>query len=183
MRRALLLLLVFGVAAACGRRDVATLAFEQPPFDELRGLPFGPMRAGGVRAFRANAVPVPDTGLRETIGPYTVTYVVPVFDTTGGTWPVEAALVLEIVATRTWPTDSLAHDAWLAAMTAVQGRADSTAARCAVNDLATGSFRLEVARGDSTFLSLGYIPADSQGQPPRTETVLHRSSSCPPSSR
>lgn len=183
MRRVAALVLACTLAAACGRRDVATLALQAPPFDELRGLPFGPMRAGGVRAFRANAVPVADTGLRETIGAYRVTYLVPVFDTTGNVWPVEDALVLEIAAERDWPSDSLAHEAWLAAMAAAQAKLDSAVARCAVHDLAAGGFRLEITRGDSTFLSFGYLPGDSLGRPPRTLTLLHRRSSCPPSPR
>ena len=181
--RALVLMAALVVAAACGaRRDTAELAVNQPPFDELRGLSFTGMRAGGARAFRRGVFPVPDSGLREVVGPYTLTYVVPVFDTLGGKWPVEDALVLEIVAERAWDSDSAAFAAWKDAQRAVR-EGSGTEPRCSVSKPGSFETAVEFDRGDSTFLSVEYVPGDTLDYPARTRTRLHRRSLCPPSSR
>lgn len=179
--RAIVLGLALVVAASCGgRRDTAELALDQPPFDELRGLSFSKMRSGGARAFRRGVFPVPDSGLRELIGPYTVTYVVPVFDTLGGKWPVEDALVLEIVAERAWESDSAAFAAWKGSLRAVR-EASGSEPRCNVTKAGSMDTAVEFDRGDSTFLGIEYVTGDTLDYPARTRTRLYRSSHCPPS--
>ncbi len=134
------------LAAACGdRRDVADLAVGAAPFGELRGTNAVGLRSGGVRAFRRAAEPAPYEGLREPIGAFDVVYVIPGFDGSDGSWPVEDALVSAIEATREWPSDSTAVRAYASAIRALEDGL-GVGPRCVV---VTGpGFSLRVAEWD-----------------------------------
>lgn len=109
------------LAASCGeRRDVADLAVGVVPFEDLRGFNAVALRSGGVRAFRAAAVPSPFEGLRETIRDFDVVYEVAGFDGSDGSWPSEDALVSSIEATQEWPSDAVARQAFERALAALQ---------------------------------------------------------------
>lgn len=113
LRPALAVLVLLPLAAACGeRRDTADVAAGLAPFVELRGVNLAQLRAGEVRAFRRGAEPAPLEGLREPIGAYDVLFAVRDFDGTDGSWPRDDVQVLEIEATREWPSDSSAVAAW-----------------------------------------------------------------------
>jgi hypothetical protein len=179
MLRALVLgALVF--AAACGeRRDTAEIAAGVAPFDELAGIPFTVLRSGGARALRRNIEPVMNIGLRERIGAYEVTYAVPVFDSTSGSWPVEDALVLEIAATRSWPNDSLARAEWLRTIASI-ATTTTTVPRCLARATASDSAATlaEFDRGDSLTLGAEFVPGvvrpDSSVEPALTHVVIRR---------
>lgn len=174
------------LAAACGeRRDTAELAAGMAPYDELAGIPFTILRAGGARALRRNIAPVMDVGLRETIGAYEVTYSVPVFDSTSGDWPVEDALVLALIATRAWGSDSLAHAEWLRTLSAIMA-ATTAVPRCRARSTATdpSATMAEFDRGDSLTLSTEFVPSqlasDSTPTQAQTHLVIRRSKLTPP---
>jgi hypothetical protein len=167
-------------AAACGgRRDTAEIAAGVAPFDELAGIPFTVLRSGGARALRRNIEPVMNIGLRERIGAYEVTYAVPVFDSTSGSWPVEDALVLEIAAMRTWPSDSMARAEWVRAIASIAA-ATSTVPRCLARATAKDSIAslAEFDRGDSLTLGAEFVPSamlpDSSTSPAQTHLVIRR---------
>ncbi len=167
-------------AAACGgRRDTAEIAAGVAPFDELVGIPFTVLRSGGARALRRNIEPVMNIGLRERIGAYEVTYAVPVFDSTSGSWPVEDALVLEIAAMRTWPSDSMARAEWVRAIASIAA-ATSTVPRCLARATAKDSLAslAEFDRGDSLTLGAEFVPGamlpDSSTSPAQTHLVIRR---------
>ena len=170
------------LAAACGgRRDTTEIAAGMAPFDELAGIPFTVLRSGGARALRRNIAPVMGVGLRETIGEYAVTYGVPVFDSTSGDWPVEDALVLELAATRSWGSDSLARAEWLTTIAAI-ARATATVPRCLARAQASETFATlaEFDRGDSLTLGAEFVAtqlaSDSTVIPAQTHLVIRRTS-------
>jgi hypothetical protein len=168
------------LAASCGgRRDTAEVAGGLAPFDELAGIPFTVLRSGGARALRRNIEPVMNVGLRERIGAYEVTYAVPVFDSASGSWPVEDALVLEIAATRAWPSDSLARAEWLRTIASVAA-ATTTVPRCLARANAPDSTSTlaEFDRGDSLTLGAEFVPGrilpDSSRSSAQTHLVIRR---------
>ncbi len=109
------------LVVSCGeRRDLADLAVGVAPFEDLRGFNAEALRSGGVRAFRAAAVPSPFEGLRETIRDFDVVYEVPGFDGSDGRWPSEDALISAVEATHEWPSDSRARQAFDRAIAALQ---------------------------------------------------------------
>ena len=109
------------LVASCGeRRDIADLAVGVAPFEDLRGFNAVALRSGGVRAFRAGAVPSPFEGLRESIGDFDVVYELPGFDGSDGSWPSEDALVSAVEATREWPSNASAREAFDRAISALQ---------------------------------------------------------------
>ncbi len=179
MRRALLLCGIL-LATACGsRRDTADIGAGMAPFDELKGIPFTVLRSGGARAMRRNIAPVMGVGLRETIGEHKVTYVVPVFDSTSGDWPVEAALVLAISATRSWASDSLARAEWMRSVSAITTSVGS-APQCLARARATDGVPTlaQFDRGDSLSLSAEFVAStlasDSTVIPAETQLVIRR---------
>jgi hypothetical protein len=173
------------LATGCaGRRDTAEVAAGQPPFTELRGIPFTALRVGEVRAFRRNAAPAPGIGLEETIGDFRVRYVIPDFDGADGSWPAEDVMVAELAAMRVWSDDSTARVAWNASADAIREATgiDPTCSRPSA--AADGGVELvEFDRGDSLFLALRLVRAsaatDSVSAPPSTQLAIRRSSSCP----
>jgi hypothetical protein len=109
------------LAGSCGeRREIADLAAGVAPFEQLRGIDAVALRSGGVRAFRAAAVPAPSEGLREPIGDFQVVYEVPGFDGSDGSWPSEDALISAVEATRDWPSNASARQAFERAIAALQ---------------------------------------------------------------
>jgi hypothetical protein len=99
--------------SACGeRRDIADLAAGVAPLEQLRGMNAPAMRSGGIRAFRRNAEPAPGEGLRERIGGFDVVFGIPGFAGDSGQWPSEDALIYRVEATREWPSDSAAREAF-----------------------------------------------------------------------
>ena len=115
--RALTAVATLLVLAACEpRRDSTDIAAGVEPFGELRGLGMKGLRAGAVRAFRANAVRAPNEGYSERIGEFDVVFVVPGYDGVDGSWPSEDALIEEIEATHEWPSDSSARAAFESAI-------------------------------------------------------------------
>ncbi len=184
--------LVFGallLAAACGgRRDTSEIAAGMAPFDELKGIPFTVLRSGGVRALRRNIAPVMGVGLRETISEFEVTYSVPVFDSTSGDWPVEDALVLELAATRSWASDSLARAEWLRTISGIK-TATTAEPRCLAQASATDSVATlaEFVRGDSLTLGAEFVASqlasDSTVIPAQTHLVIRRTSLTAPAWR
>ena len=201
MRRALLVGSILLAAACGGRRDTSEIAVAMAPFDELRGIPFSVLRSGGARALRRNVSPMMGVGLSERIGEYEVTYVVPVFDSASGEWPVEDALVLEISAARNWASDSAARAEWLRTIRAISS-STSTTPRCLARVSVTGSVDsaattppaqlatfatfatfatlAEFDRGDSLTLGAefvaGALASDSSAIPPQTQLVIRRTS-------
>lgn len=171
------------LATGCaGRRDTSEVAAGQPPFTELRGIPFTALRAGEVRAFRRNAAPAPGVGLEETIGDFRVRYVIPDFDGADGSWPAEDVMVAELAAVRVWPDDSTARAAWSATADAIR-TATATVPSCEVPVSEGAEQLVEFDRGDSLYLALRLVRAsitpDSTRVPPATHLVVRRSSSCP----
>lgn len=164
--------------AGCGdRHDAADLAVGVAPFDQLRGIDVGPLRSGVVRAVRSGAVPAPLEGLRELIGTYDVLYALTGYDGTDGSWPDEEALVLAIEATREWPTESSASDAWRTALREIQ-TGMGTAPTCAtVNG---PGFTLRVAEWlhrDGWSVTATYAPGDTTVLPtltPRHSIAVRR---------
>jgi hypothetical protein len=125
-----MLLVSLPAVAACGeRRDLADLAAGAAPFETLSGLNAPAMRSGGVRAFRAAAVPAPGAGLHEPIAGYDVVYLIPGFDGADGSWPSEDALVYVVEASREWESDSAARAAFDAAVRSLR-EGIGTAPRC-----------------------------------------------------
>jgi hypothetical protein len=120
LRNALLLPGALLVASCGERRDVADLAVGVAPFEDLRGINAVALRSGGVRAFRAAALPAPFEGLRETIGTYDVVYEIPGFDGSNGSWPSEDALVTAIEATAEERSDAGARGRFDRAVAALQ---------------------------------------------------------------
>jgi hypothetical protein len=109
---ALAALALVALAGCEPRRDVADMAVGLAPFEELRGMGFGGLRSGAVRALRARAERAPLEGLRERIGAFDVVYAVPDYAGADGAWPAEDAFIEHIEATREWPSDSLARAAF-----------------------------------------------------------------------
>lgn len=187
MRRVFLVLSVLMTSACAERRDTSDVAVGLAPFDELRGVPFNVLRSGGVRALRRNVSPVMGMGLRETIGAYDITYAVPVFDSASGDWPVEDALVLEIAATRTWPSDSAAQGEWTRLFD-VTTTITKTAPRCVMSAAAPADpsavHVAEFDRGDTLFLTLEFVASsmalDSSRVPAQTHVVIRRASLAAP---
>lgn len=180
MLRALALVGALVLAAACGgRRDTAEIAAGVAPFDELAGIPFTVLRSGGARALRRNIEPVMNIGLRERIGAYEVTYAVPVFDSTSGSWPVEDALVLEIGATRTWPSDARARAEWLRIVANIAATT-TTVPRCLARATAKDSIATlaEFDRGDSLTFGAEFVPGvvrpDASSDAAQTHLVIRR---------
>jgi len=174
------------LATGCaGRRDTSEVAAGQPPFSDLRGIPFTALRVGEVRAFRRNAAPAPTIGLQETIGDYRVSYVIPDFDGADGSWPAEDVMVSELAAMRVWPDDSTARAEWLAIADSI--RATTGAAPvCSVPMVDGAHAFVEFDRGDSLFLVLRLVRAGaaSDAAPvvpalPATSLAIRRISSCP----
>ena len=118
--RALLLPGALFVASCGDRRDLADLAVGVPPFEDLRGINAVALRSGGVRAFRAAAIPAPAEGLRERIRYFDVIYHVPGFDGNDGSWPSEDALVSAVEATQELQTDASARVAFQRAIAALR---------------------------------------------------------------
>jgi hypothetical protein len=171
------------LATGCaGRRDTSEVAAGQPPFTELRGIPFTALRAGEVRAFRRNAAPAPRVGLEETIGDFRVRYVIPDFDGADGSWPAEDVMVSELAATRVWPDDSTAHAHWSATAEAIRA-ATQGAPSCSLQ-VADGAEELvEFDRGDALFLAVRLARSthapDAAPVPPTTQLAIRRTSFCP----
>ncbi|MBX3132155.1 MAG: hypothetical protein KF689_02055 [Gemmatimonadaceae bacterium] len=112
LHHALPLLAALALAACGERRDISDLAAGQAPFNELRGTNVATLRAGEVRAFRRNAERSPLEGYREQVGAWDVLYAVRGYDGSDGSYPAEDVQILEVEATREWPSDSVALATW-----------------------------------------------------------------------
>ncbi|MBX3173552.1 MAG: hypothetical protein KF709_04025 [Gemmatimonadaceae bacterium] len=183
MRRApILLSLVLGAAiGACARGDdIATVGAKLPPFDALQGIPAKPLRVLQLRSVRREIAPRAEVGMAEIIAGYEVEYHVPVFDSTS-LWPREDAMILDIVASRQFASDSAAHDDWDAVATAIRAALPDVTP-CPAADPTGRWTAIEFPRGDSLVLSAEYEPAyllmDSTRTVPTTRLAIRHGSRC-----
>jgi hypothetical protein len=150
--------LFFALTGCAERRDAAVVAAGIAPFNELGGINITTLRAGGLRAFRRGAEAAPWEGLREPIGAFDVLFAVPAFVGSDSSWPPEDALVSEIEATRDWPSDSSAGEAWLASVSEIRA---ATGATPSCVDLTGPGFSLRVVefpRGGTWVLAAALAP-------------------------
>lgn len=163
MRRALagLALALAGVAIGCGaRRDIAEVAANLAPYDQLRGMNIEELRAGQVRAMRRNVERAPLEGYRERLGDWDVVYSVQGFDGTGDdSWPREDVQVLEVEATRQMPSDSAARQAWYETATAIRHQTGATPHCLSVQGPGFGLYVVEFDRGGNWRLTVTYAPS------------------------
>ncbi|HRQ77696.1 MAG TPA: hypothetical protein PLY94_03785 [Gemmatimonadaceae bacterium] len=155
------LALALGVVTGCGeRRDIADLAANLAPFDELRGLNIAELRAGQARAMRRNVVRAPLEGYRERVGDWEVVYAVQGYDgSSDESWPREDVQVLEVEATQQLPSDSAAMRAWHETATRIRNETGATP-HC-LRVLGPG-FALQVVefdRGGDWRLAVSYAPS------------------------
>lgn len=157
------------VLAACEpRRDSTDIAAGVEPFGELRGLGMKGLRAGAIRAFRANAVRAPNEGYRERIGEFDVVFAVPGYDGTDGSWPSEDALIEEIEATHEWPSDGSARSAFESA-TAEQVALTGTPPSCFTLEGPDRTIIVaEWDRGEGFVFTTSFAAADSAADAART---------------
>jgi hypothetical protein len=112
---------------ACGeRRDISDVAAGLAPFSELRGTNIAALRTGEVRAFRRNAERSPLEGYREQVGAWDVLYAVRGYDGTDGSYPAEDVQILEVEATREWPSDSVAIATWEGTVREIRNKTGAT---------------------------------------------------------
>ena len=150
--------LFFAITGCAERRDASVVAAGIAPFNELGGINITTLRVGGLRAFRRGAESAPWEGLREPIGAFDVLFAVPAFVGSDGSWPAEDALVTEIEATRDWPSDSSAAQAWSASVQEIRA---ATGATPACVNLTGPGFALRVVefpRGGTWVLAAALAP-------------------------
>ena len=147
--------------AACGeRRDIADLAANLAPYDQLRGMNIAELRAGQVRAMRRGIERAPLEGYRETLGDWDLVYTVQGYDGTGDeSWPREDVQVLEIEATRQMDSDSAAMEAWRATAAQVRNVTGATPRCLTVQGTGFSLSVIEFDRGGSWRLAVTYAPS------------------------
>lgn len=155
------LALAVGAITACGeRRDIADVAANLAPFDQLRGMNIADLRSGQARAMRRFIVRAPLEGYRERIGDWDVVYSVPGFDGSGDeSWPREDVQVLEVEATQQLGADSAAVRAWRE--TAAKARNETGATPHCLSVQGPG-FQVRVVefdRGGEWRLAVSYAPS------------------------
>jgi len=157
----LALALAAGAATGCGeRRDIADLAANLAPYDQLRGMNIAELRAGQVRAMRRAVERSPLEGYRERIGDWDVVYTVQGYDGTGDeSWPREDVQVLEVEATRQMASDSAAMAAWFETATKMRNETGATPHCLSVQGSGFALTVVEFDRGGNWRLAVTYAPS------------------------
>jgi len=157
----LALALAAGAAAGCGeRRDIADLAANLAPYDQLRGMNIAELRAGQVRAMRRAVERSPLEGYRERIGDWDLVYAVQGYDGTGDeSWPREDVQVLEVEATQQMASDSAAMTAWRETATKVRNETGATPHCLSVQGPGFVLHVVEFDRGGNWRLAVTHAPS------------------------
>lgn len=152
------LALALGALTGCGeRRDIAEVAANLAPFDQLRGMNIAELRAGQVRALRRAVVRAPLEGYRERIGDWDLVYTVQGFDgTSDESWPREDVQVLEVEATRELPSDQDAMQAWYEAARRIRNETGATPHCMSVQGPGFTLYVVEFDRGGEWRLAASY---------------------------
>lgn len=156
----LVLALAIGITACGERRDIADLAANLAPYDQLRGMNIAELRAGQVRAIRRDLQRAPLEGFRERIGDWDVVYSVQGFDGTGDeSWPREDVQILEVEATQQMPADSAAKRAWQETAAKIRNETGATPHCLTVAGPGFALYVVEFDRGGNWRLAVTYAPS------------------------
>ncbi|MBA3853368.1 MAG: hypothetical protein C0503_03075 [Gemmatimonas sp.] len=156
----LVLALAIGTSACGERRDIADLAANLAPYDQLRGMNIAELRAGQVRAIRRDLQRAPLEGFRERVGDWDVVYSVQGYDGTGDeSWPREDVQILEVEATQQLPSDSAAMKAWYETATKIRNETGATPHCLSVSGPGFALYVVEFDRGGNWRLAVTYAPS------------------------
>jgi len=155
------LALAVGAVVGCGeRRDIADVAANLAPYDQLRGMNIAELRAGQVRAMRRDVVRAPLEGYRERIGDWDLVYTVQGYDgSSDESWPREDVQVLEIEATQQMSSDSAAMRAWYETATRIHNETGATPRCTGVQGRGFSLYVVEFDRGGDWRLAVSYAPS------------------------